>query len=352
MRTTMSGIYKAEPKPGAQYRTDLPIPEIGPRDVLVRVRAAAICGTDQHILPWTEWAAERLPLPMVFGHEFAGDIVAVGAGVHEFRVGDRIAGETHIPCNHCYMCASDRRHNCVSMKIIGVHVPGAFADYISMPADCAYKLPDSVSYQMGAMLEPMGVGVHGVALGNVKDQNVVIYGAGPIGLMAVGAAKVWGAKKIFCVDVFDRKLAVASQMGADVVINARDGDPERKVFDETDGIGADVVIDYTGSEPAIASGFKMLRKNGTFVVVGLPARDLTLNWSEAIIYKEAHVIGCTGRLMYQTWAQCAEILATPGFSLDPVVGGVYALKDFERAFSDILSGAPGKMLLIPDGAEA
>lgn len=351
MKETMRGIYKARPEPGAEYRMDLPIPQVGPRDVLVRVRAAAICGTDQHILPWSEWAAARVPAPMVFGHEFSGDIVQTGSEVRDFRVGDRVAGETHIPCNECYMCKSNRRHNCANMKIIGVHVPGAFADYISIPQDCAYRLPDSIDDRTGAMLEPMGVAVHGVAEAQVKDQNVVVYGAGPIGLMAVGAAKAWGARQVIVIDVFDSKLAVAKKMGADCALNAREEDAVKAVFTRTGGIGADVVIDYTGSGAAIRSGFEMLRKNGRFVMVGLPAKDVTLNLTDAIIYKEATVIGCTGRLMYETWEQCAALLEMPGFSLEPVVGGVYAMKDYQKAFEDIASGVPGKMLLIPEDGE-
>ena len=347
MKGTMCGVYKAKPAPGAEWRTDLPIPEVGKNDVLVKVRAAAICGTDMHILPWTPWAAERLPLPMVFGHEFSGDIVEVGEGVTEYKVGDRVAGETHIPCNDCYMCRTNRRHNCVNMKIIGVHAPGCFAEYIAFPKDCVYKIADSVPYEKGAMLEPMGVGVHGVSVGQVKGQNTLVYGAGPIGVMAAGAAKVMGAKKVICVDVFDAKLELAKKMGADVVINGKNEDVVKRVLEETDGIGADVVIDYTGNEQAIRTGFAALRKNGRFVIVGLPSRDVTLNLSDCIIYKEATFTGVTGRLMYETWDECAQILATPGFSLDPVIGGIYPLKDYQKAFDDIIAGKPGKMILIP-----
>jgi len=346
-KKTMCGVYKEFPQPGAEYRTDLPIPEVGPNDVLVQVKATAICGTDLHILPWTQWAADRLPLPMVFGHEFAGDIVEVGSNVTEYKVGDRVAGETHIPCNECYMCKSNRRHNCANMKIIGVHVPGSFAEYISFPKDCVFKLPDDIDYKMGAFLEPMGVGVHGVSAAQVKGQNVLIYGCGPIGLMAIGAAKAWGAKKIIAADVFDAKLEVAKKMGADVVINSKENDAVAGAIAETDGIGPDIVIDYTGNGHAINDGFKALRKNGKFVMVGLPAKNLDLNATDAIIYKEATVIGVTGRLMYETWDECIELLKTPGFSLEPVIGGVYPLKDFQKAFDALFAGSPGKMLLIP-----
>lgn len=333
---------------GPLFRDDLPVPKIGKREALVKVRATAICGTDHHIYKWTPWAQARVPAPMVFGHEFSGDIVALGEDASGFSVGDRVAGETHIPCNECYMCKSDRRHNCTNMKIIGVHVPGCFADYISVPVDCLYKINDSLSYEDASMLEPMGVAVHGVSEAKVEGTTTVIYGAGPIGLMAVGAAKAFGAERVICIDIFDTKLSVAKEMGADLIINAKTSDPVKSVFEYTGDIGADVVIDYTGSQPAIRTGFEMLRKNGTFVAVGLPGQgDIQINWTDAIIYKEATVIGVTGRLMYQTWDECIKILSSPGFSLKPCTGGVYKLEDFKQAFADIFNGAPGKFLLIP-----
>lgn len=342
----MCGVLKAKAAPGAEYRTDLPIPEVGKRDVLVKVKAVAICGTDMHILPWTDYAKKRVPVPMVFGHEFAGDIVELGSEVTEFQVGDRVAGETHIPCNHCYQCKTDNRHICENMKIIGVQVPGAFAEYISFPADCAYKIGDALSYEFGAMLEPMGVAVHGVDKGNVKGKDVVIYGCGPIGLMAVGAALVFGAKTVTAIDIFDEKLEIAKKMGAHVIINAKTQNAVAKVLERVSH-GVDVVIDYTGSAAAIQSGFDMLRKGGRFVMVGLPSSEISFSFADNVIYKEATVIGVTGRLMYQTWEQCEWVLQDPSFHLDTVIGGTFALKDYEKAFEQISLGVPGKMLLIP-----
>ena len=242
---TMYGLVKAAPAPGAEIQENLPIPSVGPRDILVKVRATAICGTDSHIMAWTPYAQQRVPTPMVFGHEFSGDVVEIGSEVTEVKVGDKVAGETHIPCNHCRMCKSNKRHICENMKIIGVHVPGAFAQYISFPVDCAFKLAPDFSYETGALLEPMGVAVHGVDCGEVEGKTVVVNGCGPIGLMAVGAAKAWGAKQVIALDVIDEKLAVATEMGADVVLNSRTTDAAAEVVRLTDG-GADVALDYTG----------------------------------------------------------------------------------------------------------
>ncbi len=345
IQKTMRGILKSKPEEGAEYRTDLTVPEIGSRDILVRVKAAAICGTDQHIYKWGKFAQDRVPIPMVFGHEFSGDVVAVGDQVTEVKIGDRVAGETHIPCNHCYQCKTNNRHICENMKIIGVQVPGAFCDYISFPVDCAYIIGDEVTYEAGAMLEPMGVGVHGVDKGDVEGKDIAIYGCGPIGLMAVGAARVLGAKTITAIDVCDNKLEVVQKMGADYTINSIKEDAAAKVLERT-GHGVDVVLDYTGNEKAIHGGFSMLRKGGTFVIVGLPNGTTELSLCDEVIYKEATVIGVTGREMYKTWEQCEMILKDPRFNLTAVIGGIYPLADYEEAFKQIFAGAPGKMILV------
>lgn len=346
MEGTMCGVYKAKPEPGAQWREDLPIPKCGTRDVLVRVRATAICGTDSgHIYPWGAYAEERCPLPYVFGHEFSGDIVEVGSLVKEFKVGDRVAGETHIPCNNCAMCASDNRHNCENMKIIGVHTPGSFAEYIAFPADCAFKIADKITYEIGALLEPMGVGMHGVSRGDVRGKTTVIYGCGPIGLMAVACAKFKGAKKIIAIDVVDDKLEMAKKVGADVVINSKTQKDLDIVLSETNGRGADVVIDYTGNKFAIKAGFQLVRKGGTMVLVGLTSGDTPLDLTSDIIYREATVYGVTGRLMYQTWEECNEMLEN-GFDLAPLMSGPFALKDFEKAFEAVQTST-GRVVMIP-----
>lgn len=346
MQQTMCGIYKSTPGPGAEYRTDLPIPEIGSDELLLRVCAAAICGTDQHIYSWNSWAQERVPLPMVFGHELSGDVVAVGKHVHGFRIGDRIAVETHIPCGRCHSCRTGHQHNCEEMKIIGVHVAGGFAEYVRVPQSCAWKLAPHISYRHGAMLEPMGVAVHGVFSGKIAMQNVVILGCGPIGIMGIGAAHSGGAAGILAVDVFDEKLEMAKKMGARRLVNTCMEDPVEAILDWTDGRGADVILDFTGNVSLIESAFRALCKNGRFTLVGLPSQKLSLDLTNAVIYKEANINGVTGRKMYETWYQCSRILEKGDMDLDSVIGGVYDMKDYSRAFADIIAGKPGKMLLL------
>jgi len=284
---------------------------------------------------------------MVFGHEFAGEIVERGSAVKEFVIGDRIAGETHIPCNHCHQCLTDNRHICVHMKIIGVHVPGCFAEYISVPQDCLWKLGSSVDYQTGAMLEPMGVAVHGLAEVPVEGKKLVIMGCGPIGLMAVNAAKIMGAKLVIATDIVEAKLSLAKELGADCVVNTGKKNASESILALTDNMGADVVLDYTGNVDAIKDGFSWLRLGGSFVLVGLPNREISLDLTANVIYKEAKIFGVTGRRMYQTWEKCEEILATGRFCMEKIVGGVYKIEEYEKAFEALKLGTPGKMLLIP-----
>jgi len=348
MKESMKGIIKKEPREGGQYREDLPMPVIKNNEVLVNVRATAICGTDQHIYRWTAYAQERLKLPMVFGHEFAGDIVQVGKNVLGYAVGDRVAGETHIPCNECYQCRTGNQHICENMKIIGVHVPGSFAEYLAVPKDCLWKLDDSIDYKIGSLLEPMGVAVHGILSGEVGGLNVLVLGCGPIGLMAVGTAYATGASKVFAVDLIDEKLEAAKKMGADVVINSKTEDINKIIRMATNGRGADVVVDYTGNASAIREGFKALKLGGRFTLVGLANGDIPIDINNAIVYKEARVNGTTGRLMYKTWYQCMELLArSDKFNIEPIIGGVYPMAKFDDAFQALAEGAVGKMILIP-----
>lgn len=343
----MKGLVKEKPEVGAVYREDLLIPQIRPYEVLVRVHASAICGTDMHIYNWTQYAQERLQLPMVFGHEFAGEIVEVGSDVQGWAVGDRVAGETHIPCGYCEQCRTGNEHICENMKIIGVQETGAFAEYVPVHKGCLWKLDDSIDYETGALLEPMGVGVHGVLSGEIGGKTVAILGCGPIGLCAIGTAKACGASKIFAMDIAPEKLEWGGNMGADVLMNSRCDDVKQIVMDATGGKGVDVVVDYTGNQQAITLGFSILKKGGRFTMVGLANGEISINVNDAIVYKEARVNGVTGRLMYKTWYDCQNLILSKKIDVKRIIGGVYALKDYEKAFDSIKAGKPGKMLLIP-----
>ncbi|HHW17484.1 MAG TPA: L-threonine 3-dehydrogenase [Firmicutes bacterium] len=351
MKEVMKGILKKEPVKGAVLADNIPVPKVKDDEILVRVKATAICGTDLHIYEWTPWAETRVKLPMVFGHEFAGEIVEVGSRVRRFKVGQRVAGETHISCGHCYQCLTGNAHICENMKIIGVHVPGSFAEYIAIPESCAWPLDDNIDFEQGAFLEPMGVAMHGVQAGAVGGQNVLILGCGPIGLMGVGIARAYGANEIICSEPVAEKLKVAKTMGATVTLQPGKDDLLEGVMRATGGRGADVVIDFSGSARAIADGLRFLKKGGRMVLVGLPDKPVMLDLVDGIIYKEATLVGITGRTMYGTWYECEKVLKSGKLDLGPIVGGRFDLKDFDQAFEAICRGVPGKMLLLPEGIQ-
>ena len=348
MTGTMRGICKMRPGAGAEYREDLPIPQISDDQVLIKVHATAICGTDLHLYHWNEYAQKRMTdLPMVFGHETAGEIVEIGKNVTGYQLGDRISVETHVPCNHCWQCRNGNPHICENQHVFGVTDPGAFAEYAPVHKDCIVRLKDDISYEMGAMLEAMGAGVHGVEVARVRGKRVLVSGCGPIGLMTIGACKAHGASQVIACDLIEQKLEIAKAMGADITVNSRLVDLPAFVRSQTDGVGADAVIDITGNPHAIRAGLKAVRKGGIFVSVGLPDGEVGINLTEDIIYREVIYTGVSGRLMFETWEDCMNILQSPGFSLEPVVGGIYPFRDFEQALDALKQGVPGKMILVP-----
>jgi threonine 3-dehydrogenase len=341
------GIVKETFVRGAALRSDLPDPRPGEGEILVKVHASAICGTDLHIYNWNAWAQARVRPPMVFGHEFAGEIVETGPCAHRFKTGDRIAGETHIACGSCRQCLTGNAHNCESMKIIGVHTPGAFAEYISIPETCGWKLDDSLSYEEGACLEPMGVGMHGIEAAKVGGKDIVILGAGPIGLMAVGIARVHGARHVVVSEPVQERLNAAGKWGATHLVQPDSEDLKAAVMDVTSGAGADVVIDYSGSARAIQTGFSLIRKGGMVVLVGLPSEPVVIDATDSVIYKEAWITGVTGRTMYGTWFECQKVMESGRFDLSQIIAAKYSFDDFERAFEDAIGGIPGKVILLP-----
>lgn len=336
------------PGAGAEYREDLPIPQISDDEVLIKVHATAICGTDLHLYHWNEYAQKRMTnLPMVFGHETAGEIVEIGKNVTGYQLGDRISVETHVPCNHCWQCRNGNPHICENQHVFGVTDPGAFAEYAPVHKDCIVRLKDDISYEMGAMLEAMGAGVHGVEVARVRGKRVLVSGCGPIGLMTIGACKAHGASQIIACDLIEEKLEIAKTMGADITVNSQEVDLPAFVRSQTDGVGADAVIDITGNPHAIRAGLKAVRKGGIFVSVGLPDGEVGIHLTEDIIYREVIYTGVSGRLMFETWEDCMNLLQSPGFSLEPVVGGIYPFRDFEQALDALKQGVPGKMILVP-----
>lgn len=349
MGETMRGLVKeAAAKGDFVYRTDLPVPEVGEDEVLIKVRCTAVCGTDMHIMDWDDWSQRHIVPPVIPGHETAGDIVAVGRRVKDRKVGDRVSCESHIACGSCYFCTHSLPHICGEMKLLGCSVNGAFAEYVKVPASSTFLLEDGISYEAASMFEPMGAGVHGVEAAEVRGKTVLVSGCGPIGLTAVSACKTFGAKLVIACDLLDGRLRTAQEMGADIVYNSGKADLVREVSAMTGGTGVDAAIDITGAERAIADGLKCLRAAGRMVSVGLPGKPVTLDLANDLIYREIEYTGISGRLIWRTWEDFAKVMNGPYFKLDRVLGGKYALEDFPQAVAAIRGGAPGKMLIYPD----
>lgn len=342
----MKTILKEKPGPGAVLK-DIDVPKPGSREVLIRVKVGAICGSDVHIYQWDPWAQSVVPkLPQILGHEFAGEIVEVGKEVHHLKPGDHVAGETHIPCDNCYFCLTGQRHICLHMKVYGVHSQGIFSEYTSLPAPCAVKIPEEIPFPAAAMMEPCGVAVHGLSKGIVSGKTLAIFGCGPIGLFALQAAIAYGAARVFAVDISENRLKMAKSYGATKVFQAGQDPVEKIIVDETKGIGVDMVLEISGSQQAYDQGLKILRKAGTFVIIGVAAKPITLEIPTNIMYKEAKLFGITGREMYETWYQVTELVQSGKVDLEKVATHKLPPEKFEEGFKVAKEAQHGKVEFI------
>jgi threonine 3-dehydrogenase len=353
MTGTMSALRKTARGPGAELQ-EIPIPRPGEGEVLVRVHSASICGTDQHIYEWNEWAESRVPrVPMTFGHELAGTVEEVGPEVHHVRPGAFVAAETHIACGICSTCRTGRAHICQNLRILGVDTDGAFAEYVVIPAQNAWVVGDTVRPDVASIMEPFGNAVHatfGTEGGeDLLTNPVAVIGCGPIGLFAVGIARALGAWKVIAIEPNDDRLELASKMGADVLVDPKAEDPVEVVLRETDGTGAEVVLEMSGNARAIDQGTRMLARGGRMSLLGLPDRPVTLDLNDQVIFKEARLLGVTGREMFRTWQQTTTLLSTGRVDVTPVITDRFTLDRFEEAFETMASGHAAKIIVVPGG---
>ncbi|PLS83666.1 MAG: L-threonine 3-dehydrogenase [Chloroflexi bacterium] len=344
----MRAVVKARAEAGAELQT-VPVPKIGPRDVLVKVRATTICGTDLHIYRWDPWAQSRIRPPLVFGHEFAGDIVAVGDEVTTVKVGDFVSGETHIICGHCYPCRTGQYHICRNVKIIGVDRPGCFAEYVALPASNAWRNEPELDPAIAAAQEPFGNAVHTALSTDLATKTVLITGCGPIGLFAVGIARAAGASRIFATDVNPGRLEMATAMGATDPLDAR-GAVATEILAATDGNGVDVLLEMSGNAVAINQGFQSLRYGGYAALLGLPGRPIdNFDLANHIVFKGAMVYGVSGRKMYETWYQTRALLGAGRVDIRPIITHRLPLDAFGEAFEMMIKGDAAKVALFPGG---
>lgn len=315
----MRAVTKPAAEPGFALQ-QVPVPQPGPNEVLIRVEQAAICGTDVHIYNWDAWAASRVRPGTIIGHEFMGRVAAVGAQVSSLRPGDRVSGEGHITCGTCYFCRTGERHICERTRIIGIDVNGCFADYLCLPSENVWPLHASIPDHLGTLHDPLGNAVHTVTKDRIAGMIVLVVGVGPIGLMTVNVAKALGASKVIALDTNDKRLAIARQLGADAALNVtREGFAHRVLGHTPGGHGADVLLEVSGSESGIRTGLRLLRRGGWAAFLGLPAGDVALNLAEDVVFKGATLYGITGRKMFETWYQMERLLTEGKLHLGPIV---------------------------------
>ncbi|MEM3404188.1 MAG: alcohol dehydrogenase catalytic domain-containing protein [Nitrososphaeria archaeon] len=345
----VKAIGKTKKTPGIEV-IDIEEPALGPEDVLVRVKATAICGTDLHYYHWDAYAERHNPgLPRVLGHEFCGDVIKIGENVKTLHPGDRVSGETHIPCKSCIFCRTGKMHICKDMKIFGVDtIYGSFAPYTALPEVTAVKIPDEIPYEVGAVLEPLGVAVHAVSEAQIRPGDfVVVMGCGPIGVYAQQLAKLAGASKIISTDVKDYRLNLSRKAGVGEAINVLRSDPVARVMELTNGVGADVVIEVSGANSAIKQALDSVKRTGRIVLVGTAHKPTEVDTTNYLIYKEIKMSGITGRLMFDTWYQSIKIAVNKLIDLGVVTTHRFELDDAEEAFSLIDKGEGGKVVFLP-----
>src|SRR6266581_1331624 len=320
----MQAIVKTEARPGAEIQR-VAVPEIGARDVLVRVRAASVCGTDLHIYRWDRWSERRIHPPLVFGHEFCGVVESVGAEVTTARAGDFVSAEMHVACGRCFQCRTGQGHLCQNVLIIGIDMDGCFAEFVKIPESNIWKIDPAIPVDYAAVLDPLGNAVHTVLAGEIAGLSVAVTGCGPIGLFAIAVAKACGAGPIFASEPHPYRIKLAEKMGADVV------------------------LEMSGNPQAIRQAFQMLRRGGRISLLGIPSKPLELDLANDVIFKGAVVQGINGRRVFETWYKMQALLKSGALDLAPLITDRMPMSEFTRGVESLLAGNASKVLLYPDG---
>jgi len=344
----MLAICKTKPQEGVTI-ADVDIPKIKKDEVLLKIKATSICGTDVHIYEWDDWAAKTITkLPLIFGHEVAGEVVEVGKDVKNLKVGDFVSAESHITCGKCYYCKNGMRHICEDVKVLGIHRDGTYAEYVSIPAVNAWRQDKSMPPEIASIHEPLGNAVHAVLSVDVKGKNVVIFGCGPIGLWSIGISKALGAKKVIAVDVNKFRLGIAMDMKADVLVNPALGDTLEEIW-KCFKPGADIVFEMSGSPSAYKTGLECLKKGGTFVAFGISHHPIEIDMVNNVVMKEINIKGIFGRVLFKSWEQMRDILSSGKFDPTPVITHRFSLSQFDKAMEAMRSNKIkcGKVVLFP-----
>jgi threonine 3-dehydrogenase len=338
----MQALVKARSAPGIDLQ-EIAKPAPGPNDILIRVKRAAICGTDMHIYNWDAWAQKTIPVPMAVGHEYCGEVVEVGSEVSGFKVGDRVSGEGHITCGYCRNCRAGRRHLCRNTVGVGVNRPGAFAEYVVIPAFNAFKLPAAIDDEIAAILDPLGNAVHTALAFDVVGEDVLITGAGPIGIMATAIVRFIGARNVVITDVNDYRLDLARKMGATLALNVTRDKLEDAMKQLGMQEGFDVGLEMSGNAAALRDMLRTMHHGGSIAMLGIPPAEVAIDWNEVIL-KGLTIKGIYGRQMFETWYKMAALLQS-GLNIRPVITHRLPYTQYQHAFEIMGKGQSGKVVM-------
>lgn len=345
----MRAVRKLAPGRGAEV-TDVPIPAIGPNEVLVKVEAASICGTDLHIWNWDEWSAARVKPPMTMGHELAGTVVETGAGMERTAVGDFVSAESHVTCGVCFQCRTGKAHMCPRTAILGVDRDGCFAEYVAVPEKVLWHTDrDKLPPEIATLQEPFGNAVFSALAHDLTGQSVGVLGCGPVGLFSIAIAKASGASRVIASDVNDYRLALATSVGADEVFKPTEGTGEETAawLSGAGGYGVDIVLEMSGAPAAIDGAFKGVRRGGYVNLFGIPARPVLIDVAEDMIFKNLTVLALNGRRIFETWYKTRLLLETGVVDLAPLITHRMGLENVGAAMALLASGEAGKIVLLP-----
>jgi threonine 3-dehydrogenase len=342
----MKAIVKARPEEGGLELRDLPVPEPGPGEALVKMKTVAICGTDLHIYNWDAWSQGRVKLPCTLGHEFAGEVVSVGPNTKHVKVGDYVSGEGHLVCGFCRQCRTGEGHVCEDWKGLGYDMDGCFTEYLAYPEANLWKNDPDLSPDQAACQDPLGNAVHTVFAADCVGNTVAVYGLGPVGLMAIGVLRAIGAAKVIAVGRRNEyRLEMARKMGAHHVIASSKVDPVEAVRALTGGAGADVAIEIAGTEPAIQSAIKSVRLGGTAVLLGIPNAPVPVDLAKDVVFRAVTIKGVTGRRIWDTWYQMAGLFKSGNLDISPIITHHLPFDQYEEGFKLMQSGDCGKVVL-------
>ena len=341
---TMRALSKTKAGPGLEL-VERPVPAPGPGEVLLRMEATSICGTDYHLFRWDEWAAENLVPPRILGHELAGTVIGAGAGVTRVREGDLVGVESHIVDWSCAQCRRGQMHLCRNLRVVGVHVDGGFAEHMVIPEANAIE-SNGLDPAVVALQEPMGNAVHAAFAEPIEGRSVLVTGCGPIGLCSVGIARAVGASLVIATDTEEYRLELAREMGADLALSALDSDTEERIAEATGGDGVEVVLEMSGAGPALDQALRVITRGGSISLLGIFGEPPTVDLSELVIMKGLRLHGIYGRRIYETWEQTQSLLRG-GLDVSPIITHRLDLADWPQAFDLIGSRHAGKVVLLP-----